>query len=67
LSEPTEPETTGAPADVLDAVTHLQNELDALLGTRDTDAAVRSLDTAVASLKDVEHRNVASVQLVALD
>lgn len=44
----------------------LQGELDALLGGQDAEKAVDSLDTAVASLKEVEHRNVSSVQLVAL-
>jgi hypothetical protein len=44
----------------------LQSELDALLSGQDAEKAVDSLDTAVASLKEVEHRNVSSVQLVAL-
>nr|AGZ94393.1 hypothetical protein [Streptomyces sp. 31A4] len=44
----------------------LQGELDALMQESGTATAARSLDTAVASLKEVEQRNVSSVQLVAL-
>ncbi|MFC9438722.1 hypothetical protein [Nocardia sp. NPDC057030] len=58
---------TPAPEDLAAACARLQGELDAMLGTRDADEAVGSLDQAVASLKGVEHRNVSSVQLVALD
>ena len=53
-------------AELADACAQLQNTLDAMLGTRDADEAVGSLDSAVASLREVEHRNVSSVQLVAL-
>jgi hypothetical protein len=52
---------------VPEACEQLQAELDALLVACDGDAAVQSLDTAVASMKEVEQRNVSSVQLVALD
>jgi hypothetical protein len=52
--------------DLADACARLQGQLDAMLGARDAEHAVGSLDTAVASLKEVEHRNVSSVQLVAL-
>lgn len=56
-----------AQEDLAAACARLQGELDDMLGKRDADAAVGSLDSAVASLKGVEHRNVSSVQLVALD
>ena len=52
--------------DVIDAVAQLQQELDTLMGQQEESSAVESLDNAVASLKEVEHRNVSSVQLVAL-
>ncbi|WP_433664305.1 hypothetical protein ACQPW1_20545 [Nocardia sp. CA-128927] len=58
---------TPAPEDLATACARLQGELDAMLGKRDADEAVGSLDHAVASLKGVEQRNVSSVQLVALD
>jgi hypothetical protein len=54
------------PEELASACARLQGELDAMLGKRDAEEAVDSLDTAVASLKEVEHRNVSSVQLVAL-
>ncbi|KOV63450.1 hypothetical protein [Streptomyces sp. MMG1121] len=53
-------------ADLVAACAELQGELEALMGQSGPDAAARSLDTAVASLKEVEQRNVSSVQLVAL-
>jgi hypothetical protein len=53
-------------ADLAATCAQLQGELDALLGGQDAEKAVDSLDTAVASLKEVEYRNVSSVQLVAL-
>ncbi|MDN3260520.1 hypothetical protein QWJ26_11980 [Streptomyces sp. CSDS2] len=53
-------------ADLAEVCAELQGELDALIGAADSNAAARSLDTAVASLKEVEQRNVSSVQLVAL-
>ncbi|MFJ4677367.1 MULTISPECIES: hypothetical protein [unclassified Kitasatospora] len=66
MSNPDDTPRTEEQAD-LDAVcAELQGELDALMGGAGTDAAARSLDTAVASLKEVEQRNVSSVQLVAL-
>jgi hypothetical protein len=49
-----------------DACDALQRELDMLLGGEDAEKAARSLDNAVASLREVEHRNVSTVQLVAL-
>jgi hypothetical protein len=60
------PNEAGPTEEVIDAVTRLQQELDELMGGRDESSAVESLDNAVASLKEVEHRNVSSVQLVAL-
>jgi hypothetical protein len=54
------------PEELADACARLQGELDAMLGKRDAEEAAGSLDNAVASLKEVEHRNVSSVQLVAL-
>jgi len=56
----------GQAAELAATCAQLQSELDALLGSQDAEKAVDSLDTAVASLKEVEHRNVSSVQLVAL-
>jgi hypothetical protein len=55
-----------APTDIVEACDLLQREMDALLGGSDGQSAVQSLDGAVASLKEVEQRNVSSVQLVAL-
>ncbi|QFU91060.1 hypothetical protein [Amycolatopsis sp. YIM 10] len=49
------------------ACEQLQGELDSMLDAQAAEGAVGSFDTAVASLKEVEHRNVSSVQLVALD
>ncbi|MFD6425057.1 hypothetical protein [Streptomyces sp. NPDC060198] len=57
----------GEQADLVAVCAELQGELDALIGGSGTNAAAQSLDTAVASLKEVEQRNVSSVQLVALD
>lgn len=54
-------------ADLAAACTQLQGELDALLANGDAEEAVASLDSAVASLREAEQRNVSSVQLVALD
>ncbi|KOX14627.1 hypothetical protein ACWD6L_02580 [Micromonospora profundi] len=64
----TSPETTPAAdrAALADSCAQLQGELDALLQGQDGQKAVDSLDNAVASLKEVEQRNVSSVQLVAL-
>ncbi|MGH3842168.1 MAG: hypothetical protein ACRDS0_12090 [Pseudonocardiaceae bacterium] len=53
-------------AELAGACEQLQSELDAMLGQQDAEKAIESLDTAVASLKEVEQRNVSSVQLVAL-
>ncbi|MEU2246313.1 hypothetical protein [Streptomyces sp. NPDC019224] len=53
-------------ADLVEVCAELQGELDALIGASGGSAAAQSLDTAVASLKEVEQRNVSSVQLVAL-
>jgi hypothetical protein len=53
-------------AEVAEACAQLQDELDSLIGGLDSEAAVQSLDTAIGSLKDVEHQNVSTVQLVAL-
>ncbi|WBB78448.1 hypothetical protein O7606_19770 [Micromonospora sp. WMMD882] len=66
--EPTSAEPTPAVdgAALADSCAQLQGELDALLLGQDTQRAVDSLDNAVASLKEVEQRNVSSVQLVAL-
>ncbi|KQV19524.1 MULTISPECIES: hypothetical protein [unclassified Kitasatospora] len=55
----------GEQADLVAVCAELQGELDALIGGSGN-AAAQSLDTAVASLKEVEQRNVSSVQLVAL-
>ncbi|WP_374672600.1 hypothetical protein [Acidovorax temperans] len=50
-----------------DACVELQKELDALLGSnQDSEKAANSLDNAIASIKEVERRNVSTVQLVAL-
>jgi hypothetical protein len=59
---------SGAPdrADVVDACAQLQEELESLIGGLDSQSAAQSLDTAIASLKDVERENVSTVQLVAL-
>lgn len=54
-------------ADLAAACAQLQGELDALLGGSDAEDAVASLESAVASLREAEQRNVSSVQLVALD
>lgn len=54
-------------ADLAAACARLQGELDALLAAGDAEDAVTSLDSAVASLREVEQRNVSSIQLVALD
>ena len=54
------------PGELAAACDRLQAQLDVMLGKRDAEQAVGSLDSAVASLKEVEHRNVSSVQLVAL-
>jgi len=53
-------------ADVVDACAQLQEELESLIGGLDSQSAAQSLDTAIASLKDVERENVSTVQLVAL-
>ncbi|KUH38190.1 MULTISPECIES: hypothetical protein [Streptomyces] len=53
-------------ADLAAVCAELQGELDALMAGPGTNAAAQSLDTAVSSLKEVEQRNVSSVQLVAL-
>jgi hypothetical protein len=53
-------------AELAEACERLQQTLDAMLGTQEAEEAVGSLDSAVASLKEVEHHNVSSVQLVAL-
>jgi len=53
-------------AELAETCERLQQTLDAMLGMQDAQEAVGSLDSAVASLKEVEHRNVSSVQLVAL-
>jgi hypothetical protein len=53
-------------ADLVAVCAELQGELDALMAGPGTNAAAQSLDTAVSSLKEVEQRNVSSVQLVAL-
>ncbi|GAB3478843.1 hypothetical protein [Amycolatopsis cihanbeyliensis] len=58
-------ETEGA--ELAAACEQLQGELDEMLDSYAVDGAVDSLDTAVASFKEVEQRNVSSVQLVALD
>lgn len=58
--------SAAAQADLAATCAQLQGELDALLGGQDAQKAVHSLDNAVASLKEVEQRNVSSVQLVAL-
>ncbi|MFE3581723.1 TauD/TfdA family dioxygenase [Streptomyces vinaceus] len=63
-AEQTEP--AGGQEDLVAVCAELQGELDALIGGASGGAAARSLDTAVASLKEVEQRNVSSVQLVAL-
>ncbi|WP_410670073.1 hypothetical protein [Amycolatopsis sp. cmx-4-68] len=60
------PNEPGPTEEVIDAVARLQQELDELMGGQDENSAVESLDNAVASLKEVEQRNVSSVQLVAL-
>ncbi|HEU5268327.1 MAG TPA: hypothetical protein VFU36_00275 [Jatrophihabitans sp.] len=52
---------------VADAVARLQAELAALMTGEGSRSAAESLDNAVASLREVEQRNVTSVQLVALD
>ncbi|MFJ6798106.1 TauD/TfdA family dioxygenase [Streptomyces sp. NPDC091268] len=52
--------------DLVAVCAELQGELDALIAGTGGGAAAQSLDTAVASLKEVEQRNVSSVQLVAL-
>ena len=50
-----------------DACDALQKELDTLLrGNHDSEKAGISLDNAIASIKEVERRNVSTVQLVAL-
>lgn len=54
-------------ADLAAACAQLQGQLDALLADGDAEDAVASLDSAVASLREAEQRNVSSVQLVALD
>ncbi|MBT2399357.1 TauD/TfdA family dioxygenase [Streptomyces sp. ISL-100] len=59
-------EADGEQADLVAVCAELQGELDALIGGTGSNAAAQSLDTAVASLKEVEQRNVSSVQLVAL-
>jgi hypothetical protein len=53
-------------AEVADACAQLQEELESLIGGLDSEDAVRSLDSAIGSLKDVEQENVSTVQLVAL-
>ena len=60
------PATTDDQADLAAVCAELQGELDAMIGASGSETAARSLDTAVASLKEVEQRNVSSVQLVAL-
>jgi hypothetical protein len=54
-------------ADLAAACAQLQGQLDALLADGDAEDAVASLDSAVASLREAEQRNVSSIQLVALD
>ena len=61
-AEPGTPER----ADVADACARLQDELESLIGGLDSQNAAQSLDSAIASLKDVERENVSTVQLVAL-
>jgi hypothetical protein len=66
---PTQPAASGDAAtdpQLQDACDALQRELDMLLGGEDAEKAARSLDNAVASLREVEQRNVSTVQLVAL-
>ena len=53
-------------ADLAAVCAQLQGELDALLADGDTADTVTSLDSAVASLRETEQRNVSSIQLVAL-
>ncbi|HEX5493384.1 MAG TPA: hypothetical protein VFX70_02270 [Mycobacteriales bacterium] len=61
------PAVTGAaPADVAATCERLQRELDTLMGEQDEREATRSLDSAVASIRQVEQQNVSAVQLVAL-
>lgn len=59
-------DATDEQADLAAVCAELQGELDSLISGSQDDAAAQSLDTAVASLKEVEQRNVSSVQLVAL-
>lgn len=61
-----DPSAAAADTDLAAACAQLQGELDALLEGHDTEAAVASLDTAIASTREVEQHNVSSVQLVAL-
>jgi hypothetical protein len=65
-TEPAAPIAATPDAELQDACDALQRELDMLLGGEDAEKAVRSLDNAVASLREVEQRNVSTVQLVAL-
>lgn len=51
---------------IVDECERLQGELDALLSGADGRSAAESLDAAVGSMKENEHNNVSSVQLVAL-
>lgn len=44
----------------------LQGELDTLLDQQATSAGAESLDTAMSSFREVEQKNVSSIQLVAL-
>lgn len=65
-------QTVGAQApaftaeDIAIACDDLQRELDALLNGHDADKAVSSMGNAIVSIKEVEQRNVSTVQLVAL-
>jgi hypothetical protein len=62
---PAQPSTADQ-SDLAATCERLQRQLEALISQQDAEAAVESLDAAVASLKQVEHQNVSSVQLVAL-
>ena len=64
--EPAAPTAAATDAQLQDACDALQRELDMLLGGEDAGKAARSLDNAVASLREVEQRKVSTVQLVAL-
>lgn len=53
-------------AALAETVERLQRELDALMDEQEGEDAGRSLEGAVASFRELQRRNVSSVQLVAL-